>query len=219
MKKAIGLILTFVLLLFLMSACAQSGSSAPAAQSQASADGKAAIDSLKTIGDAMALGGDNTQYAAYGNCFVYAFEFSGAYYRLIALMPEETTTAIFDLDWSDEDHDEKLEKLVAPLAIDHMDNLSENIPTQAEMDALIGKTGEELMADGWTSWGWNLDTLEFHMDHGGYSFLIVFDGSVEDYDSFDEYEDIKTWTVKSIEYEGIGDATDIELDDDGNPIY
>ena len=55
-----------------------------------------------------------------------------------------------DLDFDDPDYDKKENELIAPLTVKVIENLTEGMPTQEEAQQYIGKTGQELMDDGWT---------------------------------------------------------------------
>ena len=95
-----------------------------------------------------------------------------------------------------------------------IENLSAQIPSQETLDALIGKTGEELLNDGWTCEGWtfegqNLNELVFHLNHGPFAYDVTFDGTEDLPEDFDE-ANLNPLTVASITCSGIGDATAIE---------
>ena len=170
------------------------------------------VESAKTIGDVLAL--PSSGYTAYENVFVWAFELNDTVYRAIADTSKETSDAIFDLEYDDPEYQAKFNALVAPLAIKRIENLSEQIPTQEEMNAVVGKTGEYLLNNGWSCSGWNLDEMEFYMDHGPFRYRMIFAGEVKNAESFDDYEDLKPLTVVSVAYYGIGDATSLEEEEE-----
>ncbi len=181
--------------------------------------GTAAIESLKTIGDVMALEPDSEQTAMYNDYCIYVFELEGTNYRVISSMPADVSEAVWALDWADVDHDRKQKELISPLEIQKYENLDDSIPTQEELDAFIGKTGEDLFDDGWYNSGWDLEQMEFWMNKGPHCCKVVFEGYVDaaDYETFEE-EDIYPMIIKSIAYDGLGDATNIELDENGKMI-
>lgn len=173
-------------------------------------DGKPVdLDTVKTLGDLLGLPEVGTSLT--GTTYVYAFEQDGNTYRAICDVPEETAQAIFDLDFEDPDYDKKLSELIAPLTVKVIENLTENIPSQQEADQYIGKTGQELIDDGWTVHFYNLDELRFGMNHGIYSYDITFEGKIKDPDSFNEDTDMGGLTVKTITCDGVGDATYMEM--------
>lgn len=165
------------------------------------------LDSVTTLGELLGL--PEYGMSCFENKYVYAFEQDGNIYRAVADMPDEVFDAYFALDWDDPDYDAKVSELISPLEIVSITNLSETEPTQEEMDALIGRTGEELFHDGWSSWGWNLEDMEFYFDHGAYSYIITFEGEIENPNDFDE-EDIYPLVVASVRYDGIGDPAALD---------
>ncbi len=175
--------------------------------------GKKAYDitTLKTIGDAAAANTTEAwQSTAYEDTYVYVFGIDGTFYRVTADMPEETYDAIMELDYMDEDYDEKYDALVYPLEINKYENLTEMMPTQSELDKLVGKTGADLIADGWYCMGYFLEDMEFYMNKDPFAYIVTFDGQLEDSEDFDEYEAIVPLKIKNVEFFGLGDATMID---------
>ena len=173
-------------------------------------DGKPVdLDAVKTLGDLLGLPEVGTSLT--GTTYVYAFEQDGSTWRAICDVPEESAQAIFDLDFDNPDYDKKLNALIAPLPVKVIENLTENIPSQKEANQYIGKTGQELIDDGWTVGFYNLDALQFNMTYGIYSYDITFEGKIKDPDSFNEDTDMGGLTVKAITCSGVGDATYMEM--------
>ena len=212
MKKGLALVLALMLMISVLAACGQTGenSTGDTEGAQGPVSGTAAIESLETIGDAMALeSAEFRQSSGETNRFVYVFGLDGTYYRVIAPMTDEEFQEFMDLDYDDPDYDAKLEKIIGPLKIETWENLSDMIPPQEELDQWVGKTGQELFDAGWTNSGWNLDEMEFWMDYGPFMYTVVMDGTVENVEDFDE-EDIAPLVVKSVTYNDLGDASYIE---------
>ncbi|MGX8715351.1 MAG: hypothetical protein ACSW8A_06330, partial [Lachnospiraceae bacterium] len=168
------------------------------------------LDKVKTMGELMGLPDYGT--TGYESKFIYGFEQDGMYYQAVAEMPEDVAEAFFALDFSDDFYHEKMAEIVSPLKVVKIRNLSEEEPSQEAMDALIGKTGKELFDDGWTNSGWNLDTMEFYMDHGPFGYILDMDGDIGNPDDFSE-EDIENLTVLDVTYNGITDMTFYEDED------
>ena len=157
-------------------------------------DGKPVdLDTVKTLGDLLGL--PEVATGLTGTTYIYAFEQDG----------------IFDLDFDDPDYDKKMNDLVAPLPVKAIENLTENLPSQKEADQYIGKTGQELIDDGWTVYYYNLDELQFTMTYGIYSYDITFEGKIKDPETFNEDTDMGGLTVKAITCSGVGDATYMEM--------
>ena len=163
---------------------------------------------FKTFADVVKY--DSISTSLLDDKYVYVFEVDGVYYRAIADLPDDVAKKLDSLDYSQE-YDGKVLEIVSPLEVSRLDNLSEAIPAQDELDKYVGKTGQELLDDGWGCWGCNLNDMEFTMSKGDYLFSVVFDAEpMEMPEDFDEEETIKPLTVKSVTYEGIGDATNIQ---------
>ena len=167
------------------------------------------LDTVTTLGELLGL--PDVGSSLTGTTYVYAFEQDGDTYRAICDVPEETAQAIFDLDFDDPDYDKKLNDLIAPLPVKVIENLTENLPTQKEAEQYIGKTGQELIDDGWTVHFYNLDEMRFGMTYGVYSYDIIFEGKIKDPQNFNENTDMGGLTVKTITCDGIGDATYVEM--------
>jgi hypothetical protein len=167
------------------------------------------LSSVTTLGELLGL----PDYGSSGSeeTYVYVFEQDGRFYRAVAASSPEVFAACFDLDAFDEADQAKLREILSPLPVLRIDDLSAAIPSQEMLDALVGKSGADLLADGWTIWGWDLDALEFGMDHGAFSYHVEFEGEVEDRENFGE-EDIAPFVVKSVEYAGLGSgASDADV--------
>ena len=199
MKKTIVCILAVLTALCLFAAC---GKTPPAG-------GGDAVDpaSVKTLGDVIALEGkQQEQKGAYENVCIFAFELNGDYWRAIAPLTAEQSEAVFELDWSD---DEKVSALLSPIAVSKTEKLTDQKLSDAEMAALVGKTGAELLDDGFVSgMGHNLDSMEFWMERGPFAYTVVFETEekLENTDDFDEEEAIRTLKVKSVSCDGLGAA-------------
>lgn len=210
-KKLIVLLLTAVCVCAFLAACGNKNE--PAETSEPADD----MSNIATIGEAMALTDEeNIRYATYENAFVFVLEQNGTYWRFTAKMTAQESAALSDLDILDEDYNQKMNELVSPLAVSKCENLNEKKLSDDEMKALVGKTGEELVNDGWTSAGsYNLDEMEFYMEYAPFEYTVVFEAKekLENTDDFDEIEAIKTLKVKSVSFFGPGDhALDLPED-------
>ena len=205
MNKTASIVLAFVMATLMLAGCSNAGVSSPAS-----------VDACKTIGELRALGNETEQSAYYDDVYVYVFEKDGTYYRASAALSEETSSALWDLDILADDYDAKYDELINPLEITDLEELNNQILIESDLAALVGKTGQELLDDGWSSgYGYNLETMEFWMDYGPFSYTVIFDGEVAEdaYEDFDDEEGIKDFTVKSITFLSLGNnATDIEMD-------
>ena len=222
MKKVISILLAIVLSVTMLAACGNSGNggngsgsgsgSGSASGAESAVDEAAVIESLSTLGDAMALESSDIQTAVYDGKAIYAFKLGDTFYRARASISPEDEQAYMDIDYMDDDYEEQQKNILSPLVIDQIDNLSLQMLSREELDALVGKTGQDLQDAGWTCSGHNLDGMEFWMEYGPFVYTVVFDGNVpeSEYEPFDDVEDTRTMTVKSVRFNGLGDATNIE---------
>ena len=209
MKRVMFFLLAAVILL---AGCGAGSSGSPAAgSSQGKASGQEAgkdiVDNLKTIGDIKQLDDDMVREEAYFEDF-YAcvIDVDGTLYRLAAELPEDVSKQIWSIDFEDEDRDEKVNELMKSLEITRKDNFSELIIPQEELDKLVGKTGQDLLDDGWYSGGYNLEDMEFWMYKDPFMYTVVFEGTAEPTEDGDDNEMIKDLKVKSVTYTSLGNG-------------
>lgn len=207
MKKTAALLLALLMGVLTLTACGGTGAGGKEAQEQAQG-----IDSIRTFGDLLTLESDTVQTAVTEDTLIYVFELGGIYYRASSAIDQATAEALFEVDFFSPDDADKVRELVGDLEIEKIENLNETILSQEELDALMGKTGQELLDDGWVWTGHDLEAMEFWMQKGAFTYTIVFDGKVDeaDYDTFDAEEGIREMTVKSAAFYELGDATNIE---------
>jgi len=198
-------------------ACGQAPSSDAAGQGESTAASAAVpADQLKTLGDAFAIESEYTMASYNEQGYVYVFDNGGVPMRVVADMTKDAYAEIDKVDYSESDVDEKIRAIVSPLPIKTVEDLSTGIPAQEELDKLIGKTGQDLLDEGYVTtgdWMFSDDGTEFSMAKGLYQYMVKFneilnkDGTPE----IDNPDDaIKDLTVKSVTYERISDsATDL----------
>ena len=203
MKKIIVCVTALVLALALLAAC---GGQKPTGGNTAAND----VTSFKTFAEAFALENNGESHAVYEDAFVYAFRIEDAYWRLSAALPSSVAEAIAALDIMDMDYDEKQLALIAPVEIGKCENLNEQMLSSADMEALKGKTGAELLADGWVEgMGYNLEEMEFFLEKGPFSYTVTFEAPeapLENTDDFSVTDAIQMLQVKSVQLDGLGNA-------------
>ena len=207
MKRVLSLLLVLLMTVCMLTAC---GGSKDEPKEQSAGE---SVDSLKTIGDIIEAAPEDIQSAVYEDKVVYAFKMGDNYYRAIAAISKEDSDAYMKIDYADEDYEEQQNKIVAPLKIDNIEDLNDQIISQEELDKLVGKTGKELVKDGWTYNGsYFLEEMQFELNKGPFVYTFTFDGKVDekDYDDYDAEKGTKDMKVKSAAFSSIGDATNIE---------
>ena len=199
MKKFCSIILVLVMVLA-MAACSSG------------AKEEKTIDSIETFGDVMEMDCTDVQSAVFENVAVMAFKYGDTYYRVTADITPEESQAIFDLEM-DENFDDNRDNLMKPFKIKEIEDLSSHILTDDELGALVGKTGKDLMEDGWTFSGHDLETMEFWMEKDMFVYTVTFDGEVAeaDWDSFEDETGTADMTVTKAELYTLGDATNIDF--------
>ena len=206
MKKIAALVLTIAVALFVFTACGESGNNGSGAA------GDFDPSQLKTLGDVFARADEDEYQEAYSETdYIFAFVVDGVYYRAVAEMPKDVSDAVWAIE-PGENSIQKVRDLVSPLEVAYVENLSEQIPGQEELDKLIGKTGQDLFDDGWTYWYYDLDDMEAGLNHGAFAYTVLFayDGEqMENTDDFDFYEAFNDLPVASVTFAGLGDATEL----------
>ena len=211
MKRILSMLLMTVLVLSLLAACGR-GASGGIADASA---GSGAFDpaAVKTMGDVFPyIDSEHQQEGFSEKQYVLVFQVGGSWYRAVADLPQDVSDAVWAIDFFDENRDQKIRELVSPLAVRTLENLSEQIPAQEELDRYVGKAGRDLFDEGWTYWYYNLDDLEAGLEHGPFRYRVLFEYEGEpmvNSDDFDFYEKFRDLVVLSVTYDGIGDATNI----------
>ena len=207
MKKILTLIVALMMTVLTLAGCGSSGGEA------ADSTEPLAVDSLKTIGDVAALEKEEKQVAVSNGKIVYAFKYGDTYYRVSADLPKDVEQAYMDIDFSDEDYEQQQEDLVKDIEIGKVEDLTEQMLTDEDFDALVGKTGAQLVEEGWSYTGsFNLEDMDVYMYYGPFEYIVTFDGdaggaNAEDYDIEEGTKDMK---AKAVRFSMLGDATNIE---------
>lgn len=167
------------------------------------------VEDAKTLADVLAL--PNLGTTSTSDKLVYAFELNGTVYRAVCNLTQELSDAIFNLDFSDPDYQKKYNELVAPIEIDHIENVTANEPKQEDLDKYVGKTGADLTNEGWISSGYNLEDQEFYMNYGLFAYAVKFNEKVEKPGDAETEDIIKDLTIASIRYDGLGDVANPDV--------
>lgn len=201
MKKTITAFIA-VLMLFAVTACGG-----------ASGEGEAAsgfdFEAPETVGDLLALEPSNMHQSTEDNTFYYGMEMDGSYYRFKAEMTQEQCDALFDIDYAADDAAEQEAAILSDLVITDRQKLDDQILSQEDLDALVGKTGQELLDAGWTpGYGYDLEAGEFWLFYGPFCYTIGFDGEFEESDDIIDDEDyFKDHTVTSATFNSLGEIS------------
>ena len=204
MKQLFSLVLSLMTAILVFTGCIKFGNSGTS---------KFDPEQLKTMKDVFAYADSENSNEGYTEKnYVFVFSVDGVYYRAIAGLPEDVSVKIWKIDFSDEKKDQMVKDLVSPLEA-KIENLSKQIPSQDELNKLVGKVGQELFDNGWTYWSYNLENMEAGMNHGVFAYTVKFEykgKQMQNTDGFDFYDKFKDLRISSVKFEGLGDATNLE---------
>ena len=194
MKKIIALLISLMVVMMIAAGCASSGKNA---------------EPPSTVADM-----DKYEFFGYGYneaYYVYIYKDHGVYYRAIVKLPEDVSKELSALGWDDPDQEQKMKELVGPLAITKWENISEQILPQDELDQLTGKTGEDLLNDGWEAGGIMADGSKVSMEYGLFQYTVTFDKEIVESEDLTTEDLIRPLTVESVVYLNISsDALSVE---------
>ena len=201
------------------SASSQASSSEQAASSASSQASAAAgaldVWSWKTLGDALAAKNqDGVSSATWDDeHYIAVFSAGDSVVRVVAAMDAETDKRASALDASDDDYNEKFAETVGSLKLESAEDLtSEKIP-QSELDAYVGKTGQDLIDEGFTFeqyWMYGGEETGATMAKGYLAYNFTFDTTVDEDKADDEGAAIKDATITAAEFAGGSNAA-VEL--------
>ena len=139
-----------VLALGLLSACGGQ-QTASESDSGAGATTASAVDTSnwKTLGDALAVKTEDVASGWDDTYYIVAFKAGDSLFRVVAKSEDGIQAKTSELDFSADDYEAKLLEIIGGLEIVSVDDLTAEVPTQEQLDAMVGKTTQELTDDGW----------------------------------------------------------------------
>lgn len=171
---------------------------------------------FKTMADVLKVRNKDNWCSGYDeHKMVYVFEVNDVVYRAFITMKKDVFDKLQESASSPGDSRDKMDQIYSSLAIDRCENLSRLIPTQEELDKLVGKTGKDLFDSGWDSRGFSLGDPEgqqLYAAKGLFEYTVIFEGKYEgkpinwETDEFDEKKYFSDKKVKSVKYKGVSDA-------------
>jgi hypothetical protein len=139
-----------VLALGLLSACGgQQASSGSGSAADTPAASTVDASSWKTLGDALAAKTDDVSSGWDDKYYIVAFKSGDSLFRVVAKSEEGIQDKTSELDFLADDYNDKLLEVIGGLEIVSVEDLTAEVPTQEQLDAMVGKTGQELIDDGW----------------------------------------------------------------------
>lgn len=167
------------------------------------------LTSLATIADVQALDATANTSTYNEQHYVYVAYVDGAPIRAVADLTPEVYQQLNELDMASDDYQAKLDGLIGPLTLVTVEDLSVAIPKQEELDTLAGKTGQELLSEGYTfasllAYGEGTETMA-QMDKGLYRFNVTFNEPISGETAIDDASAIAGLTVKSVTFAELSD--------------
>ena len=196
MKKLLTVLL-IALLIFSAAACSENAEPAASAADPAQ---------WKTIGDIWAFESDG--YGIEESRYIRIIIADGVYYRVETDIPQEVEDQIDAIDFFDETREEQEKELLKDLPIQTIINFSEVLLSQSDLDALAGKTGQELLDMGFVpqgSYGFGTqDQISWaSLEKGPFVYDVTFKEYVDVDDNPNVAAVIRPLTVESAVFAGL----------------
>ena len=183
------------------SASDASDASDASGESSGASTAEGSATQFATMKELVAAFNDQSEWEYDDKELIYSATDGTSYIRAWCDMTPEVKSALEAISGADFD---KKKEALGPLVIKKQEVFT--IPAQSELDALIGKTGAELEAEGFTydSIGMSSpDTVGVGVSKAPFFYLVVFDGHVDDMDTPDVAGAVKDFKVKSVDVTGL----------------
>ncbi|MBQ9006245.1 MAG: hypothetical protein IJ092_07705 [Atopobiaceae bacterium] len=211
MKRLVTLALSATLVCatpLVLAACGQKGEPEEAATSetaQTDVSDAASTDEVApfaTLGDVFAADGERMSSTFDEQHYVCAFNYDGTWWRVEAALPDGMYDELNEV-WVEDQA--KVKELLSPLSVAKTDVLE---PLDVEsIEALAGKTGADLAADGFTfvfgTLVVNGNKTDCVATLGSFDYLVTFDGVVPDENTEDVASAVADMTVSSVSLQSI----------------
>ena len=186
-----------------VSAEVSSASASAGASSEASvSSSEAAIPQFATLGDVFNAETEEFSSTYDEQRYVCAFKLDGQWWRVEAPL-ESGMFGQIDKLWVEDQ--EKVEELISPLAISKVEGF--DTPSEDDLDALVGKTGGELTAEGFKFIPGSAVAGDSETDcnatMGFFDYVISFDGVVADENTDDLAGAVANMKVTNAEIQGL----------------
>ena len=164
--------------------------------------------SWKTVGDVPVLDGPYSW--GYDDAkFICVFESNGTYYRIIVRLDDEANKRIEQIDWEKGEVERQTLDAISGLPVESIEDLSADMVSQEELDALVGKTGQDLVDEGYV--------FESYYMYGGeetgatfckgcLAYTFTFDASITEDETEDAGQSVMDAHVLSAEPAGAANA-------------
>ena len=159
---------------------------------------------LDTLGKYLDLGAENGVSSYSSARFVYGYVLDGVPIRVTAEMTEEIYSALWGLEY-DDDYEQNFRALIEDLPVVSVEDLSAEMISQEELDALVGMKGKDVLAQGFEPNGYSYTDEEtmFYMENGLFDYAFEFEEIIDDSEA-DPYDLVNDMTVKAAWCSGMG---------------
>ena len=143
-------------------------------------------------------------YCFYDTQLLVIGEKDGRHYQFSTVVDQETYDAFNDLDFMDDDYDQKVYDLLSDIPIEDCVDFTDELLSQGELDSYAGKTVRNLIDEGYEANGWSFweeNNFVFVMKDGMTYRLEVELPEGFDPDSEFEYEDLYGFNIRKMTFE------------------
>ena len=184
---------------------ASDNGSTPAATQTAAAD----PSSWKTLGEALATQTESMAASWNDTSYVTVFKSGDHIYRVVAQLDADTNKKIEAVDWSKDDVSKQIEQAAGGAAITTAQDITEEKLSDADLANLNGKTGKQLVDEGWVFESYFMyggEQTGATYGKGNLSYAITFDVTVPESSTEDGGASLTDAQVASAEFSGASQA-------------
>ncbi len=179
---------------------------APNAETAAPASSAEDLTKWKTPGDIW--GFESFSSGIEGDLYIRIFKTDDVYYRVETAVSQDLAEKLYAIDYFDETKEAQQKELLKDLPIQKINNLSEALFSQSELDALAGKTGQELLDMGFVptnsyGFGTQEQVSRASMEKGPFEYEVRFKEYVDVDEDPNVAAVIRPLTVKSVTLFGV----------------
>ena len=138
----------------------------------------------KTLADVYDLETENFMEAYDAEYYACYYAIDGKYTRVSATMTQDLYDQADAISFDDPDRDAKVKEILGPVEVTDVQDITALVPAEDDVSALVGKTGQELMDEGYdlTYFAVNGDVTSVSATKDYCAYLFDFDGTVKDDD-------------------------------------
>lgn len=171
----------------------------------------AAVDtsSWKTLSDALATQTESMSSSWDTKHYVTVFKAGDSYVRVVAELTDEESKKMEAVDWSQDDVSKQIEKAAGTAKIVTAEDITAEILDQNTLNTLIGKTGKELVDDGWVFESYFMyggEQTGATMSKGNFGYNVTFDVTTPDSATEDGGASIMDAPVIEVGFSGASNA-------------